>query len=136
MEISKEPKKEKSAIVESVPNWIWIILAVICLLILLAGWISSCNEKETPLTETQETADSRTSFREVLDLVDFSYVGPRMEWVTPFVDYKFKIRTEGHSINVQYTSINGGWTKKVLLPAEGDVDLKKNKTKRRNSGSA
>ncbi len=64
--------------------------------------------------------------REVLYLVDKDSVGPGVVWITPKIDYKFQLRTEGHAISLQFSGDNGTWLEPVSYPTEGDFSMPSN----------
>jgi len=104
-----------------------IIFGVVLLFILLPlifGGSTSNN-----VTSTPTTTRSRTSYTtEALVLIDYSYIDSTTRWITPYIDYKFKIRTERHAYFIQFSSTNGGWTKKTLINKDTDLKVPSNGT--------
>ncbi len=125
METHKEkPVESKSgSSIQTAPSWTWRILILIFIILCLSGWMVSCNWEKTDDSTTNSNTPE-VSYKEVLELMDYGYVGNnKTEWITPKVNYKFKLRSEGHAYFVQFSTENGGWTKKILIPAEGDMDI-------------
>jgi hypothetical protein len=82
------------------------------------GFKNKNTETETAKTKP-ETVNTRTGTTEVLELIaetDLNDAHP--SWVTPRIDYKFKIRTEGHAINIQFTGSSS-----VPYPTEGNFQM-------------
>jgi len=100
-----------------------MLFIIVIAIIIVIPIVCSRENKEDKKEDTTSSNTSETSYKEVLELIGYGYVGgTRTEWITPTVNYRFKLRSEGHAYFVQFSTENGGWTKKILIPAEGDDD--------------
>ena len=114
-----------------IPPHPWIIIVLISIVIiiitLIMFFLTGIEVKENIEDKKGNTNNSNTpstSYKEVLELIDYGYIGGnKAEWVTPPVNYKFKLRTEGHSFFVQFSTENRGWTKKILISGEEDINI-------------
>ncbi|MEK7088607.1 MAG: hypothetical protein AAB913_00570 [Patescibacteria group bacterium] len=86
-----------------------------------------------PDTPTQTSTpppaiDNSYISQEALILMDYGYVDQKSEYISPYVNYKFKVRTERHIYYIQFTATNGGWTKKILIQEDTDLTIPENAT--------
>ena len=92
-----------------------IILAVgILLFFLIRGFFI----KDTPGTDNKSAIGNISAADSTL--MDYGLVTPDSAWITAEINYDFRFWTEKgehHSFYVEYSSKNGGWTKKVLTLA-------------------
>ena len=112
------------------------VIGVIALVIIIITIVNSNSSTTSPPPDDKENLKGGTggyippTFAPgTLEPKNEAMVGPNKAWETPPVNYKYKIRTDGHAYGVQWTSTNGGWTKKVDFPAEGDFEAGKDFTK-------
>lgn len=95
--------------------------AIVIIIGVIFYFINKNDEKNNNLKKTQ-TESSSDQQKEILEQMSENYVSSESPWITPVIDYKYKIRTDGHAYNLEFTSKNGGWTEKVLVPAEGNFN--------------
>ncbi|MFA6274490.1 MAG: hypothetical protein WC662_04995 [Candidatus Paceibacterota bacterium] len=109
------------------------VIGVIALVIIIITIVNSNSSTTSPPPDDKENLKGGTippTFAPgTLEPKNEAMVGPNKAWETPPVNYKYKIRTDGHAYGVQWTSTNGGWTKKIDFPAEGDFEAGKDFTK-------
>ena len=96
-----------------------IMMFTVCIIALMFFYWLFYSNRDEP----RENNVSNSTTQEALVLISSGFVSPSSEWITPVIDYKFKFRSDGHTYNVQFSSVNGGWTKKVILPKEGDIEI-------------
>lgn len=106
-----------------------IILGV-GLIIFLVLWIIGEvkeNKEAKARTEQKEKNDPIPSSgnNQILEEMETAFIGHGDSWETGIINYRFRFRTNGHSIYVSFTSKNGGWTKPFLMEKdfEGDIPI-------------
>ena len=115
---------------QSAPSGLWILLAIILLGIFIGIIISLSNfsndDPEIPTTGNTTPLNSQPkssySGEEALVLIAEADIYPGESWTTPYVDYKFKLRTDGHAYNALFS----GMSEPVQYPAEGQFYMPSN----------
>lgn len=92
-----------------------IIFVAVMLFLIVSSITRSCDRPRTP-----DSASQTHIYKEALVLVDEHDLDDNNpSWTTPYIGYKFKIRTEGHAINIQFT----GMKDPVPYPPEGNFSM-------------
>ena len=115
---------------QSAPSGLWILLMIIVLGIIITGIIIEVNSPndnpEIPTTEnsTPSNTQPESSYagEEALVLIAEADIYPGESWTTPYVDYKFKLRTDGHAYNALFS----GMSEPVQYSAEGQFYVPSN----------
>jgi len=127
MENNENEKKFTYGIID---NKTAIIIFGAVLLFILIPLIFGGGTSNDNVTSTPPITRSRASYNttEALVLIDYSYIDSVTSWITPYVDYKFKVRSERHFYFIQFSSVNGGWTKKTLIKRDTNLQVPSNGT--------
>jgi hypothetical protein len=110
----------------------WILLGL-AFLIFFAFFVPSCKKehrqkekaKEKAKIEQENDPIPSSGNNQILEEMETAFIGPGDSWETGYIDYKFRFRTNGHSIYISFTSKNGGWTKPFFQDKdfEGDIPI-------------
>lgn len=100
-------------------GWIWNIVAV-GIVIFLCFMVFTCTRNCTREKESStRTIPDYGSTEALILMAEYDLDENHPSWTTPYIDYKFKIRTEGHAINIQFN----GMKNLEPYPPEGNFSM-------------
>jgi hypothetical protein len=90
--------------------WVMFGVGIFWIIILLL-----IPDKNDPSVVEQESSTVQQQPMSSKELIGVGRVDTKGEWITPFIDYPFEFKADNHEFNIQFTSKRGGWTKKILI---------------------